>query len=270
MVNPKPQAFDPIALTYDDHFTHTQIGRILRGRVHARLETHFRASDHVLELGCGTGEDALYLAEQGIHITATDASEKMLDAARMKAGTNPLIKVDYLDLQSVGRQQSALLKVSDALFDGVFSNFGPLNCLSDWQPLAAWLAEQVKPGGVVTLGIMSPICIWELLWHGAHGDLKVATRRLRKNTTFQPEDSVTSITVSYPTIRRITQDFAPYFERIHLEPLGLFLPPSDVFGVIEKRPRLLNLLFSLENAFARIPPVALFADHYWIEFRRLK
>ncbi|MBC7871706.1 MAG: class I SAM-dependent methyltransferase [Chitinophagaceae bacterium] len=267
MMNPKPQAFDPLALRYDNDFTYTQIGQILRSRVHARLETYFRAGDHVLELGCGTGEDALYLAERGVNVIATDTSEKMLVAARGKVGENPLIKVEYLDLQSVGATRRV---APTTLLDGVFSNFGPLNCLSDWKPLAAWLAEQVKPGGVVMLGVMSPFCVWEIIWHGVHGDFKVATRRLRKNTIFQPEDSVISITVSYPTIRRMTRDFSPYFECIHLESLGLFLPPSDVFAVIEKRPRLLKLLLTFENAFARIPPLALFADHYWIEFRRLE
>jgi ubiquinone/menaquinone biosynthesis C-methylase UbiE len=76
-------AFDSLAPTYDQDFTASRVARYLRGRVHARLSRHFHAGDHVLELGCGTGEDALYLASQGIHVTATDARQ-MLEMARAK------------------------------------------------------------------------------------------------------------------------------------------------------------------------------------------
>lgn len=254
------QAFDPLAATYDDTFTHTQIGRYLREQVHARLDTHFRAGDHVLELGCGTGEDALRLAERGVQVTATDVSEGMLMAARTKSAGSPLIHVAKLDLRSLPQEFPS--------FDGAFSNFGPLNCLTDWKPLATWLAAHIQPRGMVGLGVMSPLCMWEPLWHGLHGNFKTATRRWRQHTIFQPEGSK-PITVTYPTIRRLTHDFAPHFRRRSVRGLGVFLPPSDVFGVIEKRPRLLHLLMSLETRFARIPQLALLADHYWIEFERV-
>jgi hypothetical protein len=51
--------------------------------------------------------------------------------------------------------------------------------------------------------------------------------------------------------------------------VGLFLPPSDAFAVIEKRPRLLRLLTALEDYCTRFAPLAYFADHYWIEFKRI-
>src|SRR5262245_22666575 len=38
----------------------------------------------VLDLGCGTGRHALWLAEQGANVTAVDFSEGMLDEARRK------------------------------------------------------------------------------------------------------------------------------------------------------------------------------------------
>lgn len=254
-------AFDSLAPTYDQDFTASPIARYLRGRVHTRLSRHFRAGDHVFELGCGTGEDALYLANRGIQVTATDASEKMLEAARTKTAGNPLVRVERLDLAALPEGQSADL-------NGVFANFGVLNCLSDWRPLASWLAERIQPGGIAAFGVMSPLCLWEMAWHGLHGDFRTATRRLRKTTTFQPDSSGDAMLISYPTIRRLSRDFAPYFKRVHVEGIGLFLPPSDVFGMVEKRARLLKGLTSLESRFASLPVLATFADHYWIEFQR--
>lgn len=99
-MNP-PQAFDPLASTYDSDFTNTAIGRYLRGRVQARLEQHFRAGDHVLELGCGTGEDARWLAGRGVAVLATDASAAMLDITRAKAAGNSLVQVARLDISAL-------------------------------------------------------------------------------------------------------------------------------------------------------------------------
>ena len=268
-------AFDSLAPTYDQDFTTSPIARSLRGRVHARLNRSFHAGDHVLELGCGTGEDALYLARQGIHVTATDASEKMLEVARAKTAGNPLVRVERLDLVALtpqpppphGEGEREATPLSD--FNGVFANFGVLNCLSDWRPLAAWLAERIQPSGIAAFGVMSPLCLWELVWHGLHGDFRAATRRLRKTAPFQPDSSAETMLISYPSIHRLSRDFAPYFKRVHVEGLGLFLPPSDVYGVIEKRPRLRKRLTMLEARFAPLPVFAPFADHYWIEFQRL-
>jgi hypothetical protein len=55
-----------------------------------------------------------------------------------------------------------------------------------------------------------------------------------------------------------------------VQPIGLFLPPSDAFGVVEKRPRLQRLLMDLEQRLGRYGKLALLADHYWIEFERVK
>lgn len=268
----QPQAFDPLASTYDDTFTQSPTGQYLRAQVHNRLNLHFRAGDHVLELGCGTGEDARYLADRGVRITATDVSEGMLATARAKATNNPRITFANLDLRSLNPHSLAAftspLHREGEQYVGAFSNFGPLNCLDDWRPLAAWLSQQIRPGGIVGLGVMSPFCVWETLWHGLHGDFKTATRRWRKSTTFQVDGSTESISIRYPTIRRIMQDFAPYFKRTYVQGIGLFLPPSDVFGVIEKRPRLMNTLMNLEGRFTSYQRLAHFADHYWIEFER--
>ncbi len=261
-----PQAFDPLAPTYDKAFTDTIIGRYLREQVHARLARHFQAGSHILELGCGTGEDALWLVERGVRVLATDVSAGMLTAARAKTAGNPLIEVERLDLNALPET------FQGQPFNGAFSNFGPLNCLGEWRTLAAWLAQRVQPGGIVGLGVMSPLCLWETLWHGLHGDFGPATRRWRQ-TTFQPQTETAGfnplpIPIHYPTIRRLTSDFRPHFQRVYVRPLGLFLPPSDVFPAIEKRPRLLNRLLGLEARMGKYSKLALFADHYWVEFQK--
>lgn len=254
-------AFDPLAATYDNDFTNSPIPNYLRNIVHQRLTHHFQPKTHILELGCGTGEDAAFLAKKDIFVTATDVSQEMLAQAQQKASDYPQIRFQYLDLN---QPQTTNF---DRQFDGVFANFGPLNCVADLGQFAGWLAKQIKGGSIVGFAIMSPFCLWEIAWHSLHSDFSTAFRRLKKQAKFRLENNI-ALNIYYPSVKHLTRIFQPHFRRVYLRPLGLFLPPSDVYGVIEKRPKLLNRLLTLENRLGHISQLALLADHYWIEFER--
>ncbi|MEM7344793.1 MAG: hypothetical protein AAF485_11165, partial [Chloroflexota bacterium] len=60
-----PIAFDAFASDYDDDFTHSPLGQLLRPRVWHLLGKAFSSGQHALELTCGTGEDAVWLARRG-------------------------------------------------------------------------------------------------------------------------------------------------------------------------------------------------------------
>lgn len=253
--------FDGLATGYDQQFTHTPIARGLRDRVHTRLAARFPPGARALELGCGTGEDARWLAARGVHVTATDNSHAMLAIARTKHDGSS-VTFARLDLHHL--PQDPLFNTT---FRGAFANFGVINVLDEWRSLAAWLAVRVEPGGAAAFGVMARWCLWETAWHGAHGDRRTAFRRWSGQSTFAPPDTP-PISIHYPTIRQLTRAFAPYFQRAHVEPLGVFLPPSDVYGVIERRPSLLRALTAIDWRAGRWPPLANLADHYWIEFVR--
>ncbi len=80
------QAFDTVAQSYDASFTHSVIGIAQRDVVWSYLESSLSSSDklNILELNCGTGEDALWFAKKGHKVLATDISEKMLGITQEK------------------------------------------------------------------------------------------------------------------------------------------------------------------------------------------
>src|SRR5436309_2671167 len=78
--------FDALAPEYDSRFSESALGRIVRRAVWRWLDRAFVSGARVLELNCGTGEDAVHLAARGVRVLATDASAAMLDLARAKIG----------------------------------------------------------------------------------------------------------------------------------------------------------------------------------------
>ena len=74
--------WDTAAETYVQDFTGTGIGGTRRQAVWRRLDKIFSPGQKLLELNCGTGEDALFLARNDISVTACDASEQMIQVAR--------------------------------------------------------------------------------------------------------------------------------------------------------------------------------------------
>lgn len=263
-LNP-PTAFDALAETYDSDFTGSPTASFLRQTVHGRLTTLVKSGDQVLEFGCGTGIDAKYLSERGVNVLATDASPNMLKMASARLANVPNASTAVLNLNELPADEPQLNQV----FDLVFANFGVVNCVNDLAILAGWLAERVKPGGYAAFAIMSRYCIWETSWHALHGEFKTAGRRWRHTPVLYQTSSGT-LPVQYPTVRQLQRAFLPYFEKRITMPLGFFLPPSDIFGVVEKRKRLYHRLTGMENTFRSSSWLANYSDHYWIEFQRVE
>lgn len=273
-------AFDRIAPQYDQASTDVLISRWIRQRVWNRLADLFPRGSHVLELGCGTGEDAVWLAQQGIRVTATDASPQMIALTAEKAaraGVSAMIHTRVLDLNSdlstvdlSAGDLSAGLHANSAqagpLFDGVYSNYGVLNCIRDWQALGQGLSAHLRVGARAGFAVMGRYCPWEMAWHTLHGDWRTAFRRV----SGQAQATIGTVTfpVYYPTPRRFAQDLRAQFAVTHLEGLGVWLPPSDAYGAIGKRQRLARLLRRLERLTAAWWPFNSWGDHFWIELTR--
>lgn len=68
----------------------------------------------VLELGCGTGTNAVYLAGRGFEVTAVDCSPLALDSARRKA-RDAGVRVDWVDADV--QRFGADLEPFDFVFD---------------------------------------------------------------------------------------------------------------------------------------------------------
>ena len=102
-------------------------------------------SEPVIDVGCGTGENALELASRGLEVLGIDASPRAIEAARAKASQRgssaEFLVADALSLGSLDR------RFQTALDCGVFHVFED----HERPVYVASLASALRPGGVLHL-----------------------------------------------------------------------------------------------------------------------
>jgi len=111
----------------------------------ARLADRGEIKGTILEVGCGTGENGLYLAALGHEVWGIDFASSAIEKAKAKARERGL-KVnfmvgDVLNLQSIGRTFDSVIDV------GLFHSLDPVHR----QLFVPSLRSALKPGGTYHL-----------------------------------------------------------------------------------------------------------------------
>lgn len=257
--------FDAAAKNYDVDFTHSPIGIAQRNAIWTYLKESISGKKRILELNGGTGEDAIWLNQQGHEVVCTDVSEEMLKVAKEKAETttNTTISFDVLDLKKPAQFKS------EAAFDLVFSNFAGLNCLSESQLKTAikqmhgWL----KPNGEAILVFLGKYCFWESAYFVLHGKPKAARRRWTNDRVSVNVDGE-QVGVWYYAHQDIQNVAAPYFEVKEVKSIGMFVPPSYLNKFFRNRKNTLHKLEGLDKLFGRSAVFSNFSDHFLIHLKR--
>ena len=206
--------------------------------MHELLRT-FKPGDSLLELGGGTGEEAVRLAEKGIRVLVTDISPSQIALARKRIGAGGhegMLEARVLgidDISSLSRERG------DGAFDGAYSSFGALNCAGELGRLPSVLHALVRPEGRVVCSVMNRTCGWEMLAGMATLRPGRAFRRLGIRKAAIEGIPGASFDVRYYLPGDIAAIFRPMveIERMSDHPL---LPPPYLDRVFRKLPRYLE------------------------------
>jgi ubiquinone/menaquinone biosynthesis C-methylase UbiE len=257
------EAFDRIADDYDSLFTHTVVGRLQRQAVWRKARQIFGRGDRVLELNCGTGEDALFLARNGISVCACDASAGMIERsrARMSAESSSA----QVEFRVLATEDLHALPAAPS-FDGAFSNFAGLNCIQDLSQTASELARLLRPGAQLLLCFATRFCAWEMAYYSLHGEFKNALRRISGSA--EARVGGCRIRVYYPRVRQVLRAFRPTFTLRSMTGIGVTVPPSYLEHWAERHTSLMYAFDAMDRVLCRWPGIRVVGDHILIHLER--
>jgi len=261
--------FDRAAKSYDQTFTNTQIGRLQRDLIMFYMDrlVNNNSKLKILELNAGTGADAIYFANLGHEVVATDISGDMLKVAADKLESHDLpgnVELVCCDIRRIKEQG---LKME---YDLVFSDFGGLNCLQpcELNKLSDDLMHLLKPGGRFISVLMPQYCFWESLYFF----LKLETKKMvRRNTNESLKVNVDGELVDtwYYSPGRYYEIMSEHFRRVALRPVGFFIPPSYLEPAFKKNKKILKILAKFDRTFFGFSLLANYSDHFLIDMERI-
>src|SRR4029077_7236736 len=123
---------------------------------YARL---FSAGQTVLDLGCGTGIDAVFLAQRGVRVMGIDASPSMIAQSRAKLAAAELDDLVDLRVMEVAR----LGTLPRQGFDGIICAFAALSTIAELDEGAASVARLLVPRGILVVHLLNRWSLWEWL-----------------------------------------------------------------------------------------------------------
>lgn len=263
-LRPAPTAFEHIASTFDARFGPWQSVAKQRRAVRSALLQAFAPGGRILEVGGGTGEDAAFLAACGFDVLLTDASPTMVSLAGRKLAQFGG-RAELLAAEETEEFAARHISSGGTLFDGVFSNFAPLNCVTTLQPVARGLARLLKPDAPALLVLFGRCCPGEVVTEILRGRALQALRRFR-NREVAARVAGCEFSIVYHSAQSVQSAFAPWFVLEKRLGVGITVPPSAAEPWISGHPRLLAAMERIDRVLAR--PLAALGDHVLYHFRR--
>jgi SAM-dependent methyltransferase len=257
-------AFDAMAPEFDARFGGWLSVAAQRRAVRRTLLDTLPPGARVLELGGGTGEDAIWMLQNGFKVLLTDASQAMVTVAGKKLAPYGA-RAQNAAAEELPEFAQDYLARGGTPFDAALSNFAPLNCVNDLKPVARGLAMLIRPGGhamLVLFGCHSP---GEMLVEAVRGRPRHVLRRL-EHRPVPARLAGKEFAVTYHRGRELKRAMAPWFRLIRRVGIGIFVPPSAAEPWISRHPKLLNALEALDSLTER--PLAGLGDHILYQFER--
>ncbi len=241
------------------------------------LEVHYREfsrtkvlrwmkpGEQLLELNCGTGLDAVFFAQHGLRVLATDNSDGMLKQSQKKI--NELKLEDKIQVLKCSFNDLSPLP-NNLKYNHVFSNFGGLNCSQDLSIVICELDNRLQKGNMIHWIMIAPYCPWEWL-SVLKGRFSYAFRRLKKNGLVSKIDGNIFHTYYYSS-NYIKKHFGEKYQVVKLHSMGCLLPPTYKEQFPKKWPQLFAILKAIESRISSFWPFNQFGDLFLISLQKIK
>lgn len=257
-------AFSLQSKIFDKIYAANTIVQYKRQRVRNHVLQYLPEGSSILELNSGTGEDAVFFAQQDHHVHATDIAAGMQHVLKQKIVDNGFQNKISTELCSF--TQLHLLQ-NKGPYDLIFSNFGGLNCTNELDKVFSSFENLLKPCGVITLVVISKFCLWEILLL-FKGKCKTATRRFFSGNGRKAHVEGHHFKCWYYHSAFIIRLLKRSFDVLNVEGLCTIVPPSYIENFAQKYPAIFRFLKRKENRLKANWPWKYMGDYFILSMKK--
>ena len=260
------KAFDSASEEYDYTISHNYINSWIRKRSINQLYRIAHADDILLEIGCGTGAEAVQISQHVRRIVATDISEKMLELLNRKLNARRLND----KIITAKARASEIDTIKELLPDGMvrvaYSFNGALNCEPNIDRVPAELSKVIQEHGYFLCSIRNTLCLPEALSHSLV--LQFGKTNTRKDQPVMVSVGGMDIPSYYYSPTRFARLFHPRFQVRKMIGLPAFLPPAYLSRHYVRTGRARKILEKMESVLGDRFPFNMFGDQTLFVFQR--
>jgi ubiquinone/menaquinone biosynthesis C-methylase UbiE len=257
-------AFSRQAPLFDELYAGDIIIQYKRKRVRDHVSQWLKPDSAILELNAGTGDDAIFFAQQGHTVHATDISLIMQSMLKEKVKLHDLKSSISHELRSYTDLKNLFNR---GPYDVIFSNFAGLNCSNELPKVLHSFDNLLKPGGIVTLVILPKFCLWEFLLL-FKGKFKTALRRFSGSKGSKAHIEGEFFRCWYYNPSFIKRNLKGSFKLLSVEGLCSIVPPSYIEKFAEKHPKMYKFFKKREDKWKSKWPWKNIGDYYIITLQK--
>lgn len=257
-------AFDSVAAHYDGPKGNNELIQDMRREMWHWLDECFPRKSHLLDIGCGTGLDAVRMAERGHSVLATDFSPHMVERTHGRAAGAHVS--DRIRTAVIGAHELQRIEGS-RIFDGIYSDLGPLNCVPDLTQVSHECSRLVRPEGRLVFTVIGRWCPWEIAYYASRADwTRIRVRFARDMTPVRMNGH--TVWTRYWTPRELFRSFTKDFTLVHCRALCLFAPPPYMTWIKDRHPAWFERLWRWDRRVGGWPLLRTLGDHFLIVLAR--
>jgi 2-polyprenyl-3-methyl-5-hydroxy-6-metoxy-1,4-benzoquinol methylase len=254
--------FGRIASEYHYSFRDNISASLARTRIHEILNKYIsKKNGKVLDIGCGTGIDAQFLASLGVDVYAVDSSEGMLyEAANQLLNTKEEIR-NKIELRRMTISPDNIANlISNVKANQLVLSFGVINFIQDIDSLFFSIGSSLEDGGICIVTSLTKSSLWDRI-------LKIGYKRAGK----QPKNVFiggVSVKVWFWDCRDILIASKRFFDPIDIIGIGYIYPPPYLDKYIRQHPKVQEMLWKVDRKYESTRFAFKFADHIAIVLKR--
>lgn len=259
-------AFDSASEEYDFTIGRNFINTWIRRRSIKVLLEYATRDDVLVEVGCGTGVEALKISREVRAVVATDISPAMIEilekklASRLEHGTVIAGRIGASEiLRAKELAPGKAVRVA-------YSFNGALNCEPELGTFVTQLSYLLQQGGYFVCSVRNTICLTEMLSHAAVLQFGRATPRKRQPIMISVGGM--DIPSRYYPPGEFARFFKPRFELKRMVALPGVLPPAYLNDYYLRLRSITSGLERAELALSGRFPLNRFGDQTLFVFRR--